>query len=364
MQQKYKWHTSTNTGGLKLGPAALALLMLGLCTGTAQAQSSVTLYGTLDGGLRHLVNGTAAGGAVLTPASNGVFQPNRWGLYGVEDIGGGLNVHFRLESGFVLATGASDNTSGLIFHRNSTVGIGGGFGSVDVGHQFTMQHYLTADFEPFNFKYLTITEATAISDGNTGRDDNNIYYHGTFGPLTLRGEYALGGVAGSVNDGSTRAAGFNYHAGPFKFGAGYTHKANQLVTGVGAYLGNNQYTAGGAYSIGPVTAMIGYALNLQQTSFAQGATRNQYLWGGARYKISPSTEITAGYYDNKNTTQNVDGRKDVAIVGITYAISKATNFYADVDYTKFRGGYITNLALNPSGHASQTGFSFGMDHKF
>jgi predicted porin len=74
--------------------------------------------------------------------------------------------------------------------------------------------------------------------------------------------------------------------------------------------------------------------------------------------------MTAAYYDNKNTTAGVDGRKGVAIVGITYLLSKRTLLYADVDYTKFTGGYVTNATLNPSQHASQTGVSFGINHFF
>ena len=66
-----------------------ALTLLGLSGGAVHAQSSVTLYGSLDGGLRNLVNGTKSGGAALSMASNGVYNSNRWGFEGKEDIGGG-----------------------------------------------------------------------------------------------------------------------------------------------------------------------------------------------------------------------------------------------------------------------------------
>jgi predicted porin len=51
-------------------------------------------------------------------------------------------------------------------------------------------------------------------------------------------------------------------------------------------------------------------------------------------------------------------------LGVTYSLSKSTQFYADVDYTHFTGGYVTNATLNPFGHAKQTGVSFGMNHNF
>jgi len=175
----------------------------------------------------------------------------------------------------------------------------------------------------------------------------------------------LGGVAGSIDDGSTRGVGFNYRTNTLKFGFGYTHKSKQIVAGVGPYFGNNEYTAGAAYTIGPVTALGGWSNQIQNTSAAAGeSVKNQFLWGGLRYQVTPFTRIIGAYYDNKNVTSGVNGRKDVAIIGITYALSKTTLLYADVDYTKYRGGEITNITLNPSLHPSQTGISFGMNHLF
>jgi predicted porin len=341
------------------------MAVLGLAAGPAHAQSSVTLYGSLDGGLRNLVNGTKAGGAALSMASNGTYNSNRWGFEGKEDLGGGYYARFNLEAGFVLSTGANNNTNNQIFQRTSTVGVGGPFGQVDIGHQFTLQHFLIKDFEPFDFHYLSITQATAISGGVTGRDDNDINYRGIFGPWVVRGEYALGGVPGSVAQGSTLAGGLNYRSAIFRVGAGYTHKSIPLTATSAQYFGNDQYTAGGAVTIGPVEAMAGYSLDLQDTpQSASSKTRNQYLWGGLRYQATPFFNVTAAYYDNKNKTNGVDGRKDTAILGIVYLLSKRTELYADVDYTRFIGGYLTNATLNPAGHPTQTGISFGMNHWF
>lgn len=342
------------------------LAVLSLCAGAAHAQSNVTLYGSLDGGLRNVVNATKAGGAALTMASNGTYDQNRWGLRGSEDLGGGLKAVFDLEAGYILATGALDNANNVLFNRRSTIGLQGAFGEVNVGRQFALQHYLIKDFEPFDFRYLSITEASGVTNGNTsGRDDNQINYTGTFGPTVFRAEYALGGVAGSVNEGSTRAVGFNYRTHTFKFGLGYTHKAKQLVAGAGPYYDDNEYTAGGAYTLGPVTALGGWSTNMQNTAtVAGGSIKNQYLWGGVRYQVNPFIEIIGAFYDNKNDTAGITGRKDVSILSVTYNLSKRTILYADVDYTKFKGGMITNVALNPSTHPSQTGVSVGINQRF
>ncbi|WP_233833700.1 porin [Paraburkholderia sp. ZP32-5] len=348
-----------------LARSLAALTLAGLAASPAYAQSNVTLYGSLDGGLRNLVNGTKSGGAALTMASNGVYNSNRWGFEGKEDLGGGYYVRFNLEAGYVLSTGALNNTNNQLFQRTSVVGIGGPFGQLDMGRQFTVQHYVIKDFEPFDFHYLGITESTAISGGDTGRDSNAINYRGIFGPWVVRGTYALGGVPGSVSDGSTLAAGLNYRTSTFKLGAAYTHRSNPLTATSSQYFGNDQYTAGGAVTVGPVDVMGGYSLSLQDVpSTVHSQTRNQYLWGGARYQVTPYFSATAAYYDNKNKTNGLDGRKGVAILGVVYLLSKRTELYADVDYTHFTGVYVTNATLNPSGHSKQTGVSFGINHWF
>jgi predicted porin len=346
--------------------AAMTLVGIG-CTasGTAHAQSSVTLYGSLDGGLRNLVNGTKAGGAALSMASNGTYNSNRWGFLGKEDLGGGYYARFNLEAGYVLSTGQNNNTNNQIFQRTSTVGFGGPFGQVDIGHQFTLQHFVIKDFEPFDFEYLSITEATAVSGGTTGRDDNDINYHGIFGPWVVRGEYALGGVPGSLSHGSVFAGGLNYRTETIKLGAGYTHRLNPASATSNQFFSNDQYTAGGAVTLGQFDLMAGYSLDMRDVhANVRGKTRNQYLWGGVRYQITRFLNATAAYYDNANTTAGVDGRKDVAILGIVYLLSKRTQLYADIDYTHFTGGYVRNASLNASGHSKQTGVSFGINHWF
>ena len=86
----------------------LALAVLGVFAGAAQAQSSVTVYGSFDGGLRHT---NSAAGSAWTVSSNGTYLSNRIGFKGVEDLGGGLNAHFTLETGFNTGNGALDNTT-------------------------------------------------------------------------------------------------------------------------------------------------------------------------------------------------------------------------------------------------------------
>jgi predicted porin len=338
------------------------LAVLGLCAGVAHAQSSVTLYGSVNDGLRNVVNGTKAGGAVLS--SNGTYNADRWGLLGREDLGGGYYATFNLEEGFAASTG-TEISSNVLFQRASTVGLGGAFGQVDFGHQWTMQHHVIKDFEPFDFYYVGVTEAAAISGGTLGHDDNATYYHGDFGNWTIRAGYAPGGVPGSLASGTMLATGASYRSDTFRIGTGYTHRSNPSSSTPTQYFGNDQYTAGGAVVIGPVDMMAGYSVDLQNVATGvHGLTRNQYLWGGLKYHVSPFVNIAAAYYDDDNSTNGVSGRKDVAIINVTYSLSKQTQLYADVDYTRYTGVYMTSATLNPSGHSKVPGVSLGINKWF
>ena len=111
--------------------ATLMLAAAALLPAAASAQSSVTVYGSIDGGVRYQTNVDAAGNGLLSTTS-GNYYANRLGFRGKEDLGNGLNAHFQLESGFNDKTGALDNTNNVLFNRTAAVGLGGAWGSVDL----------------------------------------------------------------------------------------------------------------------------------------------------------------------------------------------------------------------------------------
>jgi predicted porin len=89
----------------KLTLVATAITGL-LSTTAAMAQSTVTIYGVLDGGYNHVTglrNGTA------NHIASGIIEGSRFGLRGTEDIGGGYKAIFTLENRFELDTGSVTN---------------------------------------------------------------------------------------------------------------------------------------------------------------------------------------------------------------------------------------------------------------
>lgn len=345
----------------------LALAVLGAFAGVASAQTSITIYGSFDGGIRRVDNANTAGDSRLTMGSGGTYNSNRFGFKGVEDLGGGLNAHFVMEGDFNNGTGAQ---AGALFGRSSYVGIGGTWGSIDLGRQYTVAFKTIGAYDPFSYKYTSIIPL-ALADASAGtRNSNDIQYTGSFGPMTVRAEYALGEAVGSTSRDSTAAVGLGYAAGPFAVGAAYTQKKRNLAALPAI---NDQdykhFTVGGAYTAGPFRVALGYADGKQQNSTGLSDSRAKNAWIGGSYNFTPAMALTAGYYDTKTVnTANVDGRRKLLIVGGTYALSKRTNFYADIDNARFSGTY-TNILPSPvnalaAGQDRQTGISVGINHLF
>lgn len=123
--------------------ALLALAVLGAFTGTASAQTNVTIYGLLDAGIRYRDNG-AADNNTTWGVDSGQASSSRLGLRGTKDLGSSLSAIFTLESGLNLDDGTlgqgiagSANTPAMtrLFGRQAFVGLAGNFGAVKFGRQ-------------------------------------------------------------------------------------------------------------------------------------------------------------------------------------------------------------------------------------
>lgn len=116
----------------------LAVGVLATLSSASFAQSSVTLFGIADAAVRQVKNGSAGSQKQLASGSNAT---SRWGLRGVEDLGGGMKASFHLESQINFDTGTPDATK--FWGRRSTVSLLGGFGEVRLGRDYTPTAYNT-----------------------------------------------------------------------------------------------------------------------------------------------------------------------------------------------------------------------------
>lgn len=138
-----------------------ALAVLAATSGGAWAQSSVTLFGTVDATLK-FGRGTVADRNYM--GSSGLTS-SKLGFRGTEDLGGGMTAGFHLEAGVNnddgtgAATDANNQalptpsapagTQGLTFNRRSTVSLSGGFGELRLGRDYTPQFMNHTVFDPF-----------------------------------------------------------------------------------------------------------------------------------------------------------------------------------------------------------------------
>lgn len=346
----------------------LALAVLEAFAGTAQAQNAVTIYGSFDGGIRYLSDVNAAGDNRWTMGSNGTYNSNRIGFKGAEDLGSGLNAHFALESGFNTGTGTLDNATTRLFNRSAFVGLGGTWGSLDLGRQYSINFKTIGTYDPFSYKYTSIIPLAA--QGGLPRLDNDIQYTGKFGPVTAQAEYVLGEVPGSARNGSAAAVGATFANGPFTVGGAYTNRKNNVLTGTApaSFQTQKNWTIGGAFSTGPFRVAVGYADNKQEQITPTADTRVKDAWIGGNYNLTPAAQLSAAYYRTKVGSAAGDGRRNLYVIGMTYALSKRTNFYTDIDRANYSGiGRTVALALpgsSAAGQDRQTGLSLGINHLF
>ncbi|MDY7539217.1 porin [Undibacterium sp. 5I1] len=347
----------------------IAFAVLSAFAATASAQSSVTIYGSIDAGIRDVTNVDAAGNSKVTMGSNGTYNSNRLGFKGVEDLGGGMNAHFVLESGFNTATGTLD--SGTMFNRSAFVGVTGDFGNIDLGRQYSLAFKTIGTYEPFSYKFPAITSPVAgvalffpatFSGGGATRFNNDIQYTAIFSGVKVSAEYALGEVAGDIGRNTVKSVAATYTTGPVNFGGTF------MSTDVGG-LRNKYYTVGGAYKEGVVRVSGGYVKETQESVLNIDSYQKSF-WGGINYTITPQIELTGAYYVTDYTVATsaatkVDGSRKNLVVAATYALSKRTNFYVEVDNKKLTNAFVGATAvLGTINNGTQNGFSVGITHLF
>ena len=350
-------------------PLALVALSL-LAAGTAQAQSSVTVYGILDAAVRFSSGLDAAynGSATSSVAVNsGINNTSRFGLRGVEDIGGGLKVVFNLESGVNVDTGAQANATKL-FDRAATVGLQGDWGTATFGRQTTVLADTLGTVDPLGVRFPSFNPNVAIAALNahrlgieygpagatTGayRLDNSVKYAGRFGDFTVRAMHAFGEQGNSSALSSSGAGGAYQTAG---WGAALAYAQFKNVAG----LTLKGYLGGVNAALGTTKLNLSYGSHEAETTLT-AKTRNRTLGLGATVPLSGEIDLILTAYQVKRTrTAAVDDGFNRVVSFLEYKLSKRSKLYAELDYTRWKNAY-QGAGLKDTA----TGLSFGLLHTF
>ncbi|MFT4064054.1 porin [Paraburkholderia sp.] len=384
----------------------LALSILGTFAGTAYAQSSVTLYGLVDAGVmintnaKNVVNGKNVGGRQFQVDSNGGTQGSRWGIKGVEDIGGGLKTIFVLESGINLSNGAfgQGNTA---FGRQAFVGLSSNtFGTVTLGRQYDSVNDYVGNYGFAAAYGGSTTEHPGDLDNvnHTFRANNTIKYASpNYSGLTFGGTVSLGGVAGNISQSSGYSLGANYGQGPVGVGVAYVFFRNPAAMGSilngnvnattfnslnSGYLGSKPAnslqiaTAGGSYQIGNAKIGAVYSntryMNIGAFNGAN-ATFNSYELN-AVYHVTPAFLVGGAYnYTKGNAVRGDvgDQKYNQFSLLLDYALSKRTDVYLLGTFQTASGTSSTGAAavadigsLGDSSNNHQAVARVAIHHKF
>jgi predicted porin len=271
----------------------LALAALSAFASFAHAQSSVTLYGIIDeaavyessqktGGANTVASPNVGGKKIALDSGSGL-NGSRWGLKGVEDLGGGLKAVFQLENGLNLNTGGF-NQGGLEFGRQAYVGLSSeAFGTVTAGRQYDA---LVDFIGPMIFADQIGSAYSAlpgdVDNANNGQRINNEikYTSPNFNGLHFEGAYSLGGVAGEITRNSVYTGAIGYANGPFALAAAILHVNQPNVS----YFSNS---AIGASTIGTAASSVTTTSNPMYGGYVN-ANSFQSVAAGGTYALGPA----------------------------------------------------------------------------
>lgn len=338
-----------------------------LLTGAAQAQTSttVTLYGLVDTGIEYISHAGPGGSGGVARVSPGNVTGSRWGLRGKEDLGGGLNAVFVLESGVNSDTGASGQ-GGRLFGRQAFVGLGGAWGTVTLGRQINTLYDLFVPFDPVRYtSYGLLSHDAQFAN----RADNSVKYTGNFGNLTITGLYSAGydaniangsEVPGAPRIGQELSAGTSYTIGNLGMVLAYDQRRGTAAATQGNI--ERRYATGLLWSSGPFTAVVGY--RFLQGTIATPSLRAHLYWLGGSYNITPAWVFRAGVY----RTDRRDSPDDAMSYAIStlYSLSKRTDLYLNASYTQNKGASALSVVNGGTGNpgVDQTGVVMGVKHVF
>lgn len=352
--------------------------------GTAAAQSNVTLYGSIDEGVAYInsLKSSASSGSALR-MDPGTMQPDRFGLRGSEDLGGGTQAIFQLESGFLGDTGSSV-VAGKLFNRTAWVGLTNDrLGNIQLGHQadfmFDYLGRLSNGFQLTNF-YL-FHPGNFDNLANQFQIDNAVrYVSPIFGGLQLGGMYGFGEVPGSPSKSRSYSLGAYYTNGGFRAAAAYTASNDRaldiagrlgitntlgttLVPGVMTPMSSvKSFGAGTLYQFSNLPVQINAVYTQTRITLSGANARAQNVDLGTAWHYSAANTLNVGY-----TFSKYEGaRWNQFSLGNVYAFSKRTQVYVQGTYQRASGD-AQSAAINGVGAAAQRNqmvVSTGVHHSF
>lgn len=365
----------------------LAAGLIMAAAGAVHAQSSVTFYGIVDTGIEFFNHASNGGTFYGMPTLTGEV-PSRFGLRGVEDLGGGLKAVFNLENGFQPGTGGL-NYGGRLFGRMANVGLSSRYGTILLGRQMNMTFYVTGNADVMGPSLHSIASIDPYLAN--ARSDNAIGYMGKFDGLTVGATYSFGRDTAGATGGTAPSATFcgGQTPGDFRACKQFTGMLSYDTANFGIAASYDQMR-GGTGAMSPLTSSAytdTRTIVAAYYKFSQGRVgagwihriadaapsfRTDMYFLGVNYMPTPvwSLDLQGVHYnihgDSAPAAKLKTSNSNLIAGRATYLLSKRTSVYGLVGYMFNSKNGASAIAAGGSVEpgANQTGAMLGIQHKF
>jgi len=292
---------------------AIAAAVAATFASASYAQSSVTLYGIVDAGFTYTTNVNGNANYAMT---SGNLQQSRWGLRGVEDLGGGLKTIFTLESGFNLMNGRQGNSlNSSLFNRQSFVGLTQEqYGTLTFGRQYdSVVDYIGPLTAVGTWGGTYMAHVMDNDNGNASVSLNNAvkYTSPNLSGFQFGGAYAFSNQAAGFANNRAYSAGMSYANSGLRVAAAYlqANGAGSVSNPSGA-IPNSQFDVsqrqrvwggGVSYTYGPAVGGVVFTQTRLNGLRDNLSIRFNNIEANLRYNLTPALGLGAMYtYTNAN----------------------------------------------------------------
>ncbi|MGF6959739.1 porin [Paraburkholderia youngii] len=364
-----------------------------LAAGGAAAQSSVTIYGVVDAFVQYLNNG---GSASISQRSGGATG-SLFGLTGREDLGGGLQARFDIETGYNVNNGTLFADTTTLFYRQAWVGLfDQKYGSLTFGRQYQPTFTVAYSADPFRLNevlspvtanILAVDRNTLATQNITGRTSNAMLYQSPdLAGARLYAMYAFAATVtqpvpattGNVLDLAATYSGYGLYAG---VAYQVQHPGTETIA-LGPFSSLNlvateHFTGALAYHLGVVNVQLLYsyarpkdAARGSAAAVVGAAHPVSVAQIGATIQATPQDVIEISGLE-RNVRGSHDNTPGIEL-GCDHLLSKRTSLYVRAAYMKNNGTATTSWpgirvvtsTGAPDFGASQTLVAVGVTHRF
>ncbi|CAG9245947.1 Porin [Paraburkholderia unamae] len=342
-----------------------------LVASSAHAQSDVTLYGVLDVGVMYTsktpgANGKNAGSSLSI--ENGGYLPSFFGVKGKEDLGGGYDANFDLQSGIDLGNGGFDNNlAGSFFGRESWVGVSGRFGEVRAGVQYSAFEEAMFELDPRGFEQMGTLVTLYSANSITGTFSSNAIEYRSPNLYGLRGIVmtCIGGHPGNFREGFCYSGMLSYEIGRLKIVAGAIDEAadDGTETTNPGWAFERQViakTVGATYNFQSVRVVANYTTFRAPELLSNSSGANDVYNIGADWYVTPTIDLNGSVAWVQDPNHSRTHALQVSS-GLSYYLSKRTSFYGQFAVVDNKGNEHIGPTMENGNLVGVSGTTFAAD---